>query len=228
MKKSRFDLTEACFGTVVFLLVLSALLAESAPSASSPQGNPAQAEQRDWISVDGDRGYMRYSTLDQINRKNVDSLKVAWAYRTGKLKGRRGKIIECTPIVIDGVMYITTADLKVVALDAASGRQLWKFDPPPYPTVGDGKLARVASAGVNRGVAYWSDGKEEGERRILHASADSRVFSLDARTGKPDPSFGRGGAWSFARELNETSRSSLRSHVSASHLSGYLHYRRLQ
>ena len=192
MKKSKFDLTKAYFGTLAFLLVLSALLAESPPSTNL-QGSPARAEQQDWISVGGDRGHMRYSALDQINRKNVDSLQVVWTYHTGELKGRRGKIIECTPIVVDGVMYITTAYRKVVALDAASGRQLWRFDPPPHPTVGDGKLARVASAGVNRGVAYWSDGKEGGERRILHGSADSRLFSLDARTGEPDQSFGQEG-----------------------------------
>ena len=77
---------------------------------------------------------MRYSELGQINRENVKRLKPAWTFHTGELEGRGGKTIECTPIVIDGVMYITTGYLRVVALDAATGNELWQFDPlKDYP-----------------------------------------------------------------------------------------------
>ena len=72
---------------------------------------------------------MRYSQLDQINRENVTRLKPVWTYHTRELEGRTGKTIECTPIVIDGVMYLTTGYLRVVALDAATGKELWQFDP---------------------------------------------------------------------------------------------------
>ena len=103
----------------------------------------------DWPRVGNDPGCMRYSPLDQINRQNVTRLKPCWTYHTRELEGRPGKTIECTPIVIDGVMFITTAYLRVAALDAVTGRELWQFDPiKEYPF-----LYRPASGGVNRGCA---------------------------------------------------------------------------
>jgi quinoprotein glucose dehydrogenase len=132
---------------------------------------------------------MRFSTLDQINRDTVKRLKPAWTYHTGELEGRQGRTIECTPIVIEGVMYVTTGYLRVVALDAATGQELWQFDP-----LKDHRSRHpLASGGVNRGCAYWSDKEPDGERRIIHGTADGRLFSLDASTGKLDPMFGAGG-----------------------------------
>ena len=151
----------------------------------------------DWPGVGNDPGCMRYSELDQINRENVARLKPVWTFHTGELEGRVGKTIECTPVIVDGVMYVTTGYLRVVALDAASGRELWQFDPlkdHPFPHA-------PMSGGVNRGVAYWSDGRPDGERRILHGTSDGRLFSLDARTGKLDPSFGEGGVRNLRLEL---------------------------
>ncbi|RUL88311.1 pyrroloquinoline quinone-dependent dehydrogenase [Tautonia sociabilis] len=143
----------------------------------------------DWPAVGNDPGCMRYSELDQINRSNVQLLEPAWTYRTGELEGRVGKTIECTPIIIDGVMYVTTGYLRVVALDAASGEALWEVDPlneHPWEHA-------PASGGVNRGCAYWSDGDPDGQRRIIHGTSDGRLFSIDARTGALDPAFGNGG-----------------------------------
>jgi quinoprotein glucose dehydrogenase len=161
----------------VFLLVV----------VSRASGEPPRAA--DWAGVGNDPGCMRYSELGQINRENVKQLRPAWTYHTGELEGRKGKTIECTPIVIDGVMYVTTGYLRVVALGAATGKELWQFDPlKDYPFA-----HRPASSGVNRGCAYWSDGKSGGERRIIHGTSDGRVFSLDARNGKLDPKFGAGG-----------------------------------
>ncbi|APW62767.1 pyrroloquinoline quinone-dependent dehydrogenase [Paludisphaera borealis] len=143
----------------------------------------------DWPGVGNDPGCARYSDLDQINRANVTRLKPAWTYHTGELKGRAGKTIECTPLVVDGVMYVTTGYLRVVALDAATGKEIWQFDPlkdHPFP---HGPM----SGGVNRGCAYWSDGQPGGARRILHGTSDGRLFSLDAKTGKLDPKFADGG-----------------------------------
>ncbi len=143
----------------------------------------------DWPRVGNDPGCMRYSQLDQINRENVARLKPAWTYHTRELEGRAGKTIECTPIVIDGVMYVTTGYLRVVALSGATGKELWQFDPlrdHPFPH-------RPQSGGVNRGCAYWSDGKPGGQRRIIHGTADGRLFSLDAQNGKLDPKFAAGG-----------------------------------
>ena len=135
--------------------------------------------------------------MEQINRGNVAQLKPAWTYHTGELKGRSGKTIECTPIVIDGVMYVTTGHLRVVALDAATGRELWQFNPlkdHPYPHA-------PTSGGVNRGCAYWSDQQPGGQRRIMHGISDGRIFSLDAKTGRLDPNFGSGGILDLRRGL---------------------------
>ena len=166
-----------------YLIAIAGLLAMAGPAGGQPR--PAA----DWPRVGNDPGCMRYSGLDRINRGNVTRLKPAWTYHTGELRGRTGKTIECTPIVVDGVMYVTTAYLRVVALDAASGAELWQFDPlKDYPT-----RRPLASGGVNRGCAYWSDGEPGGRRRVLHGTADGRLFSLDAGTGKPDPAFANGG-----------------------------------
>jgi len=151
----------------------------------------------DWPGVGNDPGCARYSELDQIDRSNVTRLKPAWTYHTGEPLGRRGKTIECTPLVVDGVMYITTGNLRLVALDAATGKELWQFDPLKDHPFEHGPT----SGGVNRGCAYWSDGKPGGERRILHGTADGRLFSLVAKTGKLDPSFGQGGVRNLRTEL---------------------------
>ncbi|MGH9662701.1 MAG: serine hydrolase, partial [Bryobacteraceae bacterium] len=135
---------------------------------------------QEWPRVGNDAGGTRYSTLAQIDRGNVARLRVAWTWRSGDADPR--STIECTPIVVDGVMYVTSPALKVVALDPSTGREIWRYD--PYTAV---KRDRGA---VNRGVAYWTDGAE---RRILIGTPEARLISLDARTGKPDPKFGSGG-----------------------------------
>ncbi len=172
-----------------FSLLAPCLLCATFANAESPN--------TDWRVVGNDPGGMRYSPLDQINRSNVARLKPAWTYHTGELKGRPGKTIECTPIVVDGVMYITTAYLRVIALDAATGTELWNFDPlrdHPFPHT-------PASGGVNRGCTYWSDGKPNGARRIIHGTSDGRLFSLNAADGKLDPTFGKGGVRNLRDEL---------------------------
>lgn len=147
----------------------------------------AAGSARDWPNVGNDKGGMRYSTLDQISRENVGDLEVAWTWHTQDAGERT--TIECTPIVIDGVMYVTTARTRIAAIDAATGQPIWQFDPyagPPRPWI-------RASGGVNRGVAYWSDGKPDGARRILSGLSDGRLISLDARTGQLDSAFGNQG-----------------------------------
>lgn len=146
----------------------------------------------EWAAVGGDREWTRHSKLSQINRDNVKDLEVAWTYHTGELDPQgRGRTIECTPLMVDGVLYITTARRRVIALDAATGTEIWTFDP--------GKWKHgAASGGVNRGLAYWTDGEEA---RILHGSSDGRLFSLDARTGSLDPAFGDNGTKDLREDL---------------------------
>jgi quinoprotein glucose dehydrogenase len=144
----------------------------------------AAAAQSDWPNVFNDKAGTRYSPLDQINRDNVGNLKVAWRYKTGD--SHSGSTIECTPLVIDGVMYLTTVTTNVVALKADTGEQLWRYN----PHIGSPEHNLIISGGVNRGVAYWTDGSK---RRILLATADARLISLDAATGKPESAFGLDG-----------------------------------
>lgn len=153
----------------------------------------------DWLAVGGDRGCMRYSPLKQIDTDSVRDLEVAWEWKTGELDRPRKATIECTPIVIDGVMYVSTGHRRVAALNAATGEQLWLFDPM---SLGD-HAGPVASGGVNRGVAYWSDGQPNGQRRILHGTSDGRLFSLDAKTGRPDLDFGSGGFILLRAEIEQ-------------------------
>jgi quinoprotein glucose dehydrogenase len=164
----------------------SFLLASSAAAS-------ALAASADWPAVGNDPGGTRHSALAQINRDTVGQLAVTWTYKVDDADPAKNSTIECTPVVVDGVMYLTTVRNKVVALDAASGREIWRFDPygPAYGGYADKRWVK-SSGGVNRGVAHWSDGKPDGDRRVLLGVSDGRLFSLDAKTGKPDPAFGTG------------------------------------
>ena len=135
----------------------------------------------DWRVVAGDAGGSRYSALKQINTTNVDKLEVAWTYDVSDAPGT----LETNPIVVNGILYGYTPGQKVFAVNAATGEQLWRFD--------SGALAR----GNNRGVAYWRSGSDE---RIF-AGIREFVYSLDAKTGLPDPKFGDGGRFDFRADL---------------------------
>lgn len=159
--------------------------------------------QTDWPNTGNDKGATRYSTLRQINRGNVKNLKVAWTYNTGDAEPDKKTTIECTPIVVNGVMYVTTVKARIVALDAATGREIWRYD--PFASLPPSKIY-TSGGGVNRGVAYWEGAAArpvaggsslraaDKPARILTATHDGRLISLDARTGKPDAAFGRNGA----------------------------------
>ena len=171
-------------------VVLLAAIVSSRPVTGAPRPG-------EWPNVGGDKGGTRHSPLTQINRENVAKLEVAWTYHTGDAGEKT--TIECTPLVADGRMFVTTVTSRVVALDPATGKELWKFD--PYATVVN-KRAR-ASGGVNRGVAYWSDGNDDGRRRVILGVADGRLVSLDAATGTPDPAFGDNGHLDLRKGITE-------------------------
>jgi len=169
----------------------------------------------DWPNYGNDPGGMRHSSLAQITRDNVDTLKVAWVFHTGDISdgkdGRRRSGFETTPLLVDGKLYLTTPFNRVIALDPAIGKQIWAFDPNVDLKLdyGDGL--------INRGVASWLDpSRRAGElcsRRIFEATLDARLIALDAATGKPCPDFGASGQVSLgnvpgyqASDLGETKR----------------------
>ncbi len=141
------------------------------------------SQQRDdyttWSVYRGDAGNSAYSSLDQIDRSNVDQLRVAWTYHTGDAEKGNRSAIQCNPIIVNGMMYVTSPKLKLIALDPGTGKEIWKFDP-----FGGGP-----STGVNRGVTYWSDGDD---KRIFF-SAGSYLYAIDADNGTPVAEFGEGG-----------------------------------
>jgi len=146
---------------------------------------------REWRHYGGDAGSNRYSPLDQINRSNVHELRVAWTYHTGDTHPPTRRFprttMECTPTVAGGVMYVTSPLLKVIALDAATGREIWRFDPFASRDYENPDAESVH--GVNRGVAYWESGRD----RSILCTTSSKLICLDARTGKPRPQFGNKG-----------------------------------
>jgi quinoprotein glucose dehydrogenase len=146
----------------------------------APEPSVAQSPQHDWPIYGGTPENNHYSTLSQINRENVKQLQVAWSFDTGESGG-----LQTSPIIVAGVLYAYTPSQKVIALNAATGALLWKFDPA------------VQGWQPARGLAYWSDGKE---KRIL-AGVMNSVYALDANTGKPIPTFGEMGRIDLRKDL---------------------------
>ncbi len=143
--------------------------------------------QQNWRSWSGSNDGNRFSPLTQVNKANVKQLKVAWEYKSGDADPRGRTAIQCTPIIVDGVLYATTPTLDAIALDAATGKELWRFTPP---------ASRFR--GVNRGVMLW---EEKGEKRIFYA-AGAQLFALDAKTGKAIPSFAADGRLDLSKDLD--------------------------
>src|SRR5256885_399103 len=153
----------------------SALLALATLTGLAPA-----LDAQEWPGYGGGPESMRYSSLTQINRDNVKRLQVAWTFDASD--GTLGTELEVNPIVVHGVLYATTAGLNVVALNAATGDLLWRFD--PY----NGRHARDGGGRV-RGVTYWGDGPDE---RIF-VGVQQFLYALDAKTGRPISTFGHAG-----------------------------------
>jgi quinoprotein glucose dehydrogenase len=156
-----------------------------------PESQSASSQKSaDWPAYGGGLEDIRYSRLKQINRKNVGRLQVAWTFDTGD--AFRGSEFQCNPLIVDGVLYSTTPKLNVVALDAATGTLRWRFNPAEGET---GPVFKMR----NRGLSYWSDGTNA---RVYFACRQY-LYSLDAKTGKPDPAFGEAGRIDLRNDLRE-------------------------
>ena len=141
----------------------------------------------DWPYYGGDAGGTKYSPLKEINRDNVRRLRPLWTFDFGDssdgTKAPSRSAFEATPLVVDGVMYITTPFHRLFALDAETGKQLWVYDPKFRPD-------QRVNLFINRGLAFWRSGKQ---KRIFYGDQEGRVFSVDAATGKADATFGKDG-----------------------------------
>jgi quinoprotein glucose dehydrogenase len=161
-----------------------------------------EAQAVDWPAYGRDLQGTRYLPADEITRENVKQLVVAWTYRTGETERRfataKPTSFETTPLVIQGVMYVGTPLGRVIALDAASGRERWIFDPHIKRDVKYGDFA-------SRGVSAWLDPKaREGSpcsRRVFIANPQSQLYALDASSGHPCRNFGQRGMVDLKRGL---------------------------
>jgi len=138
-----------------------------------------------WQVAGGGPDNIHYSALTQIDRSNVSRLKVAWEYDTGDAFPQSE--MECNPIIVHGVLYATTPKLRLIALDAATGKLLWSFVPDEDKKVFDN--LRSLALTPNRGVTYWSDGSDQ---RIFLVVGHN-LYAVNATTGKLIPSFGQAG-----------------------------------
>ena len=186
------------------LLLLSFLLLITVSSCHTSRISTASYAGKNWIDYAGDNTKSRYSTLSQINKENVGLLKVSWTYRSGDLSQDLKTTIECNPIIINGILYASTPTLKLVALNASTGKEAWRFDPLPPEVLQElkvkEKLDIVPGTGywVNRGMKYW----EKGNDKRIYFSAGIYLFALNAVNGKLIQSFGDNGKIDLRQGLN--------------------------
>lgn len=173
---------------------------DESPSASLGHSGAAA----EWPQWGGSEAGLRYSPLTQITPANVKQLQVAWTYRVGGMPPDDGDristwLLEVTPIVADGRMYLCTPLNKVVALDPESGGELWSYDPHL-----DSKQVLANNC---RGVTYYRDQRAAAgtacAMRIFTGTLDARLIALDAATGKPCADFGNGGTVNLLDALGE-------------------------
>lgn len=145
-----------------------------------------QKKDQDWAVNGGSSSNIKYSKLDQIDTSNVQQLKVAWVYHAENQDSSRYGVMECNPIIIDHILYGVSPRMKVFALDAATGKEKWHFD--PADTVVN-KTWQRNSVNMNRGVTYWREGKDQ---RIIY-TVGPIVFAINAETGKLINDFGTDG-----------------------------------
>ncbi|GAB4255450.1 MAG: hypothetical protein Kow00109_30450 [Acidobacteriota bacterium] len=153
----------------------------------APQEEPPAGPSSEWWWRGGSPEFLNYSPLRQINRSNVHRLQVAWTYDTGD--AYPGSEMQTNPLVVHGVLYGQSPKLRVFALDAATGEELWTYDPFGGNAPG-GKLR-------SRGLAYW----EEGDQRRLFFTAGPFLYALDAATGRLAAEFGRNGRVDLREDL---------------------------
>ena len=149
-----------------------------------------------WSTYGADLASTRYSPLQQINATNFNTLEVAWRIKTDNFGPRAEYNLQATPLAVNGLLYSTVGTRRsVVALDAGTGEMKWVYG------YDGGKRAQVAPRTLSgRGLSYWTDGREE---RIVFVTPGYFMIALDAKTGRPIPSFGKDGIVDLRTELDQ-------------------------
>ena len=170
-----------CRSAAMWTAPLAVMLAGTTLMLSGQMG----VKNGEWPHWGADLGNTKYSALDQIDRDNVKNLRVVWRWKADNFGPRPQNNLEATPLMVGGVLY-TTAGMRpsVAAIDGATGETLWTY------RLDEGARGDVAPRSVSRGVEYWTDGTQQ---RIILITRGYRMVSLDAKTGLPDPAFGRSG-----------------------------------
>jgi len=171
------------------LLVVCVLLS-ILPSCAPELEQQATGNIGEWAHHGGNHFSEKYSALDQIDASNFSELQIAWRYQSADLRLPQDLAYatgdyRAVPLLIDGTMYTNTNHGQVIALDPATGEELWLFDPESY-LLGPPLFSPVQT----RGIEYWTDGEIE---RIFLATLGKQLISIDIETGKPDPNFGDNG-----------------------------------
>ena len=187
------------FGVLLALAVAAVVwplpgLGQNNPAPTAPAGGPNV----EWRSYGAVEGSTRYSPIDQITRDNVKDLQVAWTWKFDNF-GTPGETVttETTPLMVNGVLYFTAgARRTVVAARADTGETLWTWRPD------EGARFDAAPRKVHRGVAYWTDGRQE---RIVTVTPGFQLISLDAKTGQLVDRFGENGVIDLFRQLDNDS-----------------------
>jgi len=191
-------------GGILIVIALVAVCSWEAVRNDSVAADGAKQESG-WPAYGRDQGGSRYSPLSQINRGNVSQLKIAWTYRTGaadvKAAFARQTAFEATPILVDGLLFLSTPYNRVIALDPATGTEKWTYDPQL-------KLDQSYSEKTSRGVSAWPapNDKRKVARRIFAGTLDARLIALDAATGKPCADFGENGQVDLTRDVRMVER----------------------
>jgi len=156
-------------------------------SPAHAQAGKVQGTATDWLSYGGDKASSKYSPLTQISGDNFNRLRIAWTWRSAEEEVAKSNqlktwVWEATPLMVEGVLYISTSLSQVAAIDAATGKTQWIYDPETW-TNG----TPFNNGFVHRGVTYWADA---GDQRIFFGTGDGYLICLNAQTGKPIPTFG--------------------------------------
>jgi quinoprotein glucose dehydrogenase len=172
---------------MIFAVLILAPLVAIHAEENAPRPVAEESQDADWREYLGGKGRNLFSPLRQIHRDNVSRLKVAWTYDTGD----RGEY-QANNLIVAGVLFTPSPTRKVIALNAATGKEIWKWDPA---TERSGK-----GQGRQRGLVYWQN-EAGGEARIF-TGVGGFLFALDAKTGAVIRSFGEDGSVDLASGLN--------------------------